>query len=116
MISSGGWRAATMGGRRDAGEGARVTELRLDLPPDVLDELVERVADFVLRRLDDSQPRWLTLDEAAERYRISPDALRKRAQRGRLPGAVRDGSRWLVDSRALDAALQAGVLSRVDYE
>jgi hypothetical protein len=43
---------------------------------------------------------WITLEEAAGRLRLSVDAARKRAQRGDLPGAVKDGSRWLVDARA----------------
>jgi hypothetical protein len=54
------------------------------------------------RRLD---PEWLMLEEAADRYRTTPAALRARARRGTLPGAVKDGSRWLVDATVLDAAL-----------
>jgi len=52
-------------------------------------------------------PAWLTLDEAAEHLRTSPGALRARAQRGQLPGAVKDVGRWLVDRRVLDAELHA---------
>jgi hypothetical protein len=86
-----------------------------------LDALLSALAaerDAVLDRLDAierrvgelERPDWLTLQEAADLYRTSPDALRKRAGRGQLAGAVRDGSRWLVDRRALDASLAAATL------
>ena len=58
-------------------------------------ELDERLAEI-------AAPDWLTLEEAGVHYRTSAGALRKRAQRGQLPGAVRDGARWLVNRRALD--------------
>lgn len=78
--------------------------LALEVPSRLVEAIAERAAELVLARLED-EPQWLTLEEAAERYRTTPGALRKRAQRGQLPGAVKDGSRWLVDCRALDAAL-----------
>lgn len=68
----------------------------------------ELVAEALEGRL--GIPRWLTLEEAAEYYRTTPAALRKRAHRGTLPGAVRDGSRWLVDTTALDEALRSDTL------
>jgi hypothetical protein len=58
-------------------------------------------------RADLAPPEWLSLDEAAVRYRLSAEALRKRAQRGSLPGAVKDESRWLINRPALDEALLA---------
>jgi excisionase family DNA binding protein len=67
-----------------------------------LAELEERVAGL-------ERPEWMTVAEAAEYLRTSPDALHKRLQRGRLAGAVRDNGRWLVDRRALDAELVANV-------
>jgi hypothetical protein len=72
-------------------------------------ELVERELD---RRL--APPAWLTLEQAAERFQTTAGALRKRAQRGQLPGAVRDGSRWLVDASAYDRALVNGAVPRDD--
>jgi len=67
------------------------------------------VAEEVERQLAEraAAPAWLTLEQAAERYATTAAALRKRAQRGHLPGAVRDGARWLVDGRLLDAALES---------
>jgi hypothetical protein len=78
-------------------------------------ETTEALGRFVDERLDqrlvelgigEPRPEWLTLEQAANRYATSAAALRKRCQRGRLPGAVRDGGRWLVDRRALDRALK----------
>jgi hypothetical protein len=66
-------------------------------------ELVELELERRLAELNG--PDWLTLEEAADHYRTTPVALRARARRGQLPGAVRDGSRWLVDRRAYDATL-----------
>jgi hypothetical protein len=65
---------------------------------DRLDLLERRVAEL-------ERPDWLTLAEAAEYLRTTADALRHRAQRGKLPGAVKDESRWLVDRRLIDEAL-----------
>ena len=83
-------------------------ELRVAIPPDLLEAIARRAADLV--RDDLRAPEWLTLDEAAERYRTTAGALRWRAQHGRLPGAVKDESRWLVNARELDAALVAATL------
>jgi hypothetical protein len=33
------------------------------------------------------------------------------AQRGKLPGAVKEGARWLIDRRAVDAELNDRILS-----
>ena len=76
---------------------------------DALRPLVAKLVAEELDRLraDLAPPEWLSLGEAAIRYRLSPDALRKRAQRGSLPGAVKDESRWLINRSALDEALLA---------
>jgi hypothetical protein len=81
--------------------------LRLALAPDLVDAVEELVAELVRAELerDRSERSWLTLEQAADRDQTSPGALRKRAQRGMLPGAVRDGSRWLVEASTLDRAL-----------
>jgi hypothetical protein len=71
----------------------------------ILEPLFARLYELERRLEELDAPDWLTLEQAADRYRSTPAALRKRAQRGQLPGAVRDGARWLVDRRMLDAAL-----------
>jgi excisionase family DNA binding protein len=47
-------------------------------------ELVERELDRRLDELHANAPRWLTLDQAAERLGCSRDAVRMRVRRGRL--------------------------------
>lgn len=83
---------------------------------DLLEGLERLVVELVGRELDRRllPPAWLTLEEAAQRYRTTPAALRKRAQRGQLPGAVRDGSRWLLDAAVYDQALALGALAGHD--
>jgi hypothetical protein len=83
-------------------------ELRVAVPPELVEAIARRAAELV--RVDLEPPEWLTLDEAAGRYRTTAGALRWRAQNGRLPGAVKDGGRWLVNARELDEALLAGTL------
>jgi excisionase family DNA binding protein len=78
-------------------------EVRVELPAELLETIAQRAAELVRAELE--APVWLTLEQAAEYVHATPTALRARARRGRLPGAVRDGARWLVDRRALDAAL-----------
>ena len=74
----------------------------------MLEAIAHRAAELVRAELE--PPEWLTLDEAAERYTTTAGALRWRAQHGRLPGAVKDGGRWLVNPRELDEALTVGSL------
>jgi hypothetical protein len=81
----------------------------------ILEPVLARIAELE-RRVDELDvPAWLTLEQAASHLGGTTDsALRKRAQRGQLPGAVRDGARWLVDRRVLDrelASSDAGVKS-----
>jgi excisionase family DNA binding protein len=76
------------------------------LAPDVLDALdalvTERVADE-LARLDAARdkPRWLTLEQAAERLGCTPAAVRMRASRGRLQ-TRRHGRRVYVSAASVD--------------
>jgi uncharacterized protein YbjT (DUF2867 family) len=92
-------------------------ELRVAVPPDLVEAIARRAADLVRDEL--AAPEWLTLDEAAERYRTTAGALRWRAQHGRLPGAVKDGegknARWLVNARELDAATGCSATHRCSY-
>jgi hypothetical protein len=67
------------------------------------------------RRIDElAVPEWQTLEQTAERLATTPGALRWRARHGRLPGAVKDEGRWLVDRRVLDDALRATTLRLSD--
>jgi hypothetical protein len=88
------------------------------LSPQVVAALEQLVAERVRVELEhrDVARAWLTLEEAAVRYRTTPAALRKRAQRGTLPSAVRDGARWLVEAGAYDRALESGTLAATDNE
>jgi Helix-turn-helix domain len=83
-------------------------ELRVAVSDDFVEAIARRAAELVRAELDDA-PEWLTIDEAAEHVRSTPSALRWRAQNGKLPGAVKDGGRWLVDRRKLDENLGATV-------
>ncbi len=79
---------------------------------DALAPLVEQaVADELDRRLASLElARWATLEQAAAHLQTTADVLRKRAARGRLPGAAKDGRRWLVDLRKLDLSLVGATL------
>ncbi len=92
--------------------------LLVALAPELVQALEELVAERVSVELERGRAEraWLTLDEAAARYRTTAAALRKRAQRGTLPGAVRDGGRWLVESGVYDGALERGTLNGTDNE
>lgn len=84
-------------------------DLALEVPGTLVEAIARRAADLILA--ETREPRWRTLDEAAEHLRTTPGALRWRAQNNRLPGAVKDGGRWLVDLNVLDEALaEAGSL------
>ena len=79
-------------------------------PPDsttaaLLDALRPLVAEIVeeelARRLfPEDGPAWLTIEEYAERMRTTVAAVHKRRERGRIPGAVKEGNRWLFPAAA----------------
>jgi hypothetical protein len=86
-----------------------VKALVIELPAEAVEAIAQRVAEILREQLPgrtSPAPMWITLEEAADRLRLSSAAARKRAQRGTLPGAVKDpgGSRWLVDARQLTSA------------
>jgi hypothetical protein len=93
-----------MTGRPSASEPDR--EVRVAVPDDLVEVIARRAAELVREEL--KQPEWLTFEQAASRYQTTPAALRWRAQHGRLPGAVKDEGRWLLNARELDAALCEG--------
>ena len=80
--------------------------LGLILSPELLaalEELVdERVGEAVSAISGGSDvPRWLTLNQAAERLSCSPDAVRMRAKRGRLESR-HQGRRVYVSAASVD--------------
>jgi excisionase family DNA binding protein len=87
---------------------ALVTELRIDLPPELVERLAERAAELVLARLSEEAAGspWLTVDEAAEYARLSTRTLERLLARGRLRSAS-VGRRRLLHRDELDRYLQA---------
>ena len=86
---------------------------RADLDLGLAEALRPLVAELVEieleRRLEElAVTDWLTLEEAGPYLRTTVEALRARARRGQLPGAVKDGARWLVHRPTLDQSLLGG--------
>jgi excisionase family DNA binding protein len=86
-----------------------VTEVRLEVPDDVLDAIAERAAAIVLERLDAPAPResseFVTVDEAAEILRAARQRVYDLLSDGRLE-RFKDGSRVLVRRADLEAHLR----------
>jgi excisionase family DNA binding protein len=83
----------------------RARELRLVLPDEVLDELVERVTARVLEALEaPTQPEFLSVQEAAELLRAKPQRVYDLLSSRQLQG-FKDGSRVLVRRADLVAHL-----------
>ena len=73
--------------------------------------VAELVQEELERRLAAAgPPRWLLVEEAAEQRHTTPGAMRARCERGQVPGALREGRRWLIPS--LDAAPGFGYVGR----
>lgn len=72
----------------------------------------EQAAAIVLDQIDrsESRRRWLSLRETADYTGIPHGTLQKLASARKLPGAVKQGKRWLVDRLALDDWLQNGAV------
>ena len=68
---------------------------------EALRPLVAELVEIELeRRLEElAVTDWLTLDETGPYLRTTVEALRARARRGQLPGAVKDGARWRFKCR-----------------
>lgn len=83
----------------------------LELAGALVDALRPLVAELVEeeleRRLAAQTPAWLTVEEYAERMRTTPAAIRARLERGRVPGALKEGRRWLIPASAADANVLA---------
>jgi len=84
-----------------------MSALRLELPEDVLEALVERVAERVLARLDingRTDPEYLTPAEAADLLRCSRQRVYDLLSARRLR-RYKDGARVLVSRAEIDAYL-----------
>jgi excisionase family DNA binding protein len=85
-----------------------VITLEIKLSDETIETIAMRAAEIVLGTLSTTtattaEP-YLTVCEAAEYLKLTPEALRARLRRGSLPGH-RDDGRWLLDRRELDAHL-----------
>lgn len=81
-------------------------ELRLDVPPDLVEAIAERSAEIVLERqgTTESMP-YMTVDEAAKYMRCRPKRIYDLTSQRRLP-FIKDGSRTLLRRVDLDAYLE----------
>jgi excisionase family DNA binding protein len=94
--------------------------LRLELPEQAVDELVERAArraaELVLERLDRSgaghASPYLSVEEAAELLRAKPQRIYDMRSAGRLT-RFGDGSRALISRAEIEAHLAGGTNGRV---
>jgi hypothetical protein len=90
---------------------------QIDLAAEVvaaLRPLIEVLVDEALdRRLGGhEQSHWLTVEEYAETMRTTPAAVHKRLERGRIPGAVHEGRRWLIPIDATAATVVSHLTTR----
>jgi len=85
-----------------------MSELRLQLPDQLLEQIANRAAELVLVRLErGASSRWLTVAEAAEYARCSVQHVYDMRSDGRLSGHGGRGHA-LVDREELDAYLDNG--------
>ncbi len=82
-----------------------MTELRLELPPGVVEAIAARAAEIVLERLgDNGRSPWLTVAEAAEHLHLPRQQLYKLTGARRVPFR-KVGRRILLHRGELDAWL-----------
>ena len=80
--------------------------LAVALAPELLRALEELVDERVRAELDargnrTNGPRWMTVEQAADRLSCSPDAIRMRVKRGRLEHR-RQGLRVYISAESVD--------------
>jgi hypothetical protein len=62
--------------------------------------VAELVDEALARHEHEHAPtEWLTVEEYAAARKTTAAAVRQRALRGQVPGAFKDGARWLLPSR-----------------
>jgi excisionase family DNA binding protein len=73
-------------------------------------EIVARLVAALEKRQDGCVGSWLTVEEAADYLRTTPDALRRAAHRKQLPShqPLGAGSRYLFNRSELDQWAAAG--------
>ena len=77
----------------------RLAESLGEAPEAFLAELVDEALERRLGALELATG-WLTVEEYAELKRTTPAAVHKRLERGQIPGAEREGCRWLIPAAA----------------
>ena len=78
-----------------------VTEALLEVLRPLVAELVAEELERRERREQAPTVEWLTVDEYAQRRKTTRGAVLKRLERGRIPGATKDGGRpWLIPEPA----------------
>jgi hypothetical protein len=90
------------------------TELDVaDLFVEALRPLIRQVVREELERIGarTTRPSWMTVEEFADVMRTTPAAVRARLERGRVPGAVKEGRRWLIPSSASKGTVDASETS-----
>jgi hypothetical protein len=78
-------------------------ELRVAVPPDLVEAIARLAADLVLAELEpptEAAP-WLTVADYAREHRTTPEAVRARIRRGALEARKPPGAReWLIPNSA----------------
>jgi excisionase family DNA binding protein len=82
----------------------------IQLPDEVVEALVTRLLAAVESRQGSAAGTWLSVEEAADYVRTSPDALRKAVQRAQVPAhqPLGPGTRYLFNRGELDRWAVAG--------
>jgi excisionase family DNA binding protein len=88
-----------------------VTELRLELPPELLEAIAQRVAAILDERQGADRGGYLDVEGAAEFLSCPPGRVYDLARVGRLP-VHRDGRRLLFDREELRAYVRNGGAKR----
>ena len=76
----------------------------IELPDQVVEALVTQVLAAIESRHAQAAGNWLSIEEAADYVRTTPDALRKAVQRGQVPAhqPLGPGTRYLFSRAELD--------------
>lgn len=86
--------------------------LTLAIPVDLVEAIAARAAEVVLERLEREgasrrEPRYVTVEEAAELYRCKPQRIYELLSAGRLT-RVKEGGRVLLLRAELEERLELG--------